>query len=387
MATRAGNLEIVDADAHVNPVPDFWAEYLPASLKSLAPRIVPGDEGEDCDYVEFEGRRKKLNLMGAQAGRTGMTFKVEGKLSDTRSGGWQPAARLEDMDHDGIDSAVLFGGGPLGTANNDLFKASFEAYNHWLADFCNYAPKRFAGIGYVPMQDVDESIAMMRDCAKRGLKGINIPAFPMSPDTITRAGAGAAQALALSGDANGSRTYSDPEFDPFWKAACDLGMPITIHLGGRTVRFTEPKHFLSDLLMSKFAMGEPIAVLIFGCVFQRFPELKFVSVESGVGWFAFAANYMDETWKKQRFWTKSELKELPSFYMDQNVYGSFIHDRAGIEMRNFPGARNILWSSDYPHSETTFPHSQEVIEELFRGVPEDEKAMIIGGRAKRLFNL
>lgn len=387
MATRVDRLEIVDADAHVNPVPDFWADYLPASLKDLAPKIVPGEAGEDCDYVEFEGRRKKLNLMGAQAGRSGMTFKVEGKLSDTRNGGWMPAARLEDMDHDGIDSAVLFGGGPLGTGNNELFQASFNAYNYWLADFCNYAPTRFAGIGYVPMQDVDESIAMMRDCVKRGLKGINIPAFPMTKDAVAKSGPGGAQVLALTGDTSGVRTYADPEFDPFWKAACDLGIPITIHLGGRTVRFTEPKHFLADLLMSKFAMGEPIAVLIFGCVFQRFPDLKFVSVESGVGWFAFAANYMDETWKKQRFWTKSALEELPSFYMGRNVFGSFIHDRAGIEMRNFPGAGNIMWSSDYPHSETTFPHSQEVIEELFAGIPDADKAQIIGGRAKALFNL
>lgn len=387
MATRSDQMEIVDADAHVNPMPDFWHEYLPSSLRELAPRIVAGGADEDCDYVEFEGRRKKLNLLGAQAGRTGMTFKVEGKLSDTRSGGWMPAARLEDMDQDGIDSAVLYGGGPLGTANNDLFKASFEAYNRWLADFCAYAPRRFAGIGYVPMQDVDESIAMMRDCAQRGLKGINIPAFPMTAETITRAGAGAAQTLALSGDSSGKRLYSDPEFDPFWKAACDLGMPITIHLGGRPVRFNEPRHFLADLLMSKFSMAEPIAVLIFGCVFERFPDLKFVSVESGVGWFAFAANYMDETWKKQRFWVKSELPELPSHYMDRNVYGSFIHDRAGIEMRRFPGAGNIMWSSDYPHSETTYPHSQEVIEALFEGVPPEDKALILGGRAKALFNL
>jgi predicted TIM-barrel fold metal-dependent hydrolase len=387
MATRTDKLEVVDADAHVNPSPDFWADYLPDSLKSLAPRIVPGGADEDCDYVEFEGRRKKLNLIGAQAGRTGMTFKMEGKLADSRSGGWMPAARLEDMDQDGIDSAVLYGGGPLGTANNELFQASFHAYNHWLADFCDYAPTRFAGIGYVPMQNVDESIAMMRDCVKRGLKGINIPAFPMAKDSVAKGGAGAAQVLALTGDTSGARNYSDAEFDPFWKTACDLGIPITIHLGGRGVRFQEPKHFLPDLLMSKFAMAEPIAVLVFGSVFQRFPDLRFVTVESGVGWFAFAANYMDETWKKQRYWTKSDLEEMPSFYMSRNVFGSFIHDRPGVEMRNFPGAGNIMWSSDYPHSETTFPHSQEVIEQLFMGIPGEDKALIIGRRAKQLFNM
>jgi len=196
-----------------------------------------------------------------------------------------------------------------------------------------------------------------------------------------------AQTRALTGDINGDRSYADPEFDPFWKAACDLGMPVTIHLGGRVVRFTEPKFFLSDLVMSKFGMAEPIAIMIYGGVFQRFPDLRLASIESGVGWFAFAANYMDETWEKQRHWVNSVLEKAPSYFWEKNIFGSFIHDRAGILMRDLPGGKNIMWSSDYPHSETTFPHSMAKIEELFAGVPEDEKAMIIGGRAKALFNI
>ena len=378
---------IVDADAHVNPPPDFWGEYLPSGLRDLAPKIVSGEPGEDCDYVEFEGRRKKLNLIGAQAGRKGKDFKIHGKLSDARSGGWMPEARLADMDTDGMDAAVLFGGGPLGTVNSELFLASFDAYNAWLADFCRHSPARLAGVGYVPMLEVGESVRMLRDFAARGLKAVNIPAFPMSAKSLQSHGVGGAQMLALTGDAQGERTYADPEFDPFWKAAIELDMPVTIHLGGRMVRFNEPRHFLPDLLMSKFSMGEPIAIMIFGGVFQKFPELKFVSVESGVGWFAFAADYMDKTWEKQRFWLKSCLDKPPSFYMDQNVYGSFIHDRPGVLTRNLKGAHNIMWSSDYPHSETTFPDSLKVIDELFEGVPEDEKQMILGTRAEKLFNI
>jgi predicted TIM-barrel fold metal-dependent hydrolase len=387
MTAKEFAFDIVDADAHVNPAPDFWADYLPASLRDLAPKIEPGEAGEDCDYVVFEGRRKKLNLIGAQAGRKGADFKIHGKTSDARSGGWMPAARLEDMDTDGIDVQILFGGGPLGTANDELFRASFDAYNHWLADFCKYSPGRLAGVGYVPMQDVAESIGMVREFAKQGLKAVNIPAFPMSKERLVSAGAGGAQTLALTGDPSGDRTYADPEFDPFWAAAVELGMPVTIHLGARGVRFNEPKHFLPDLLMSKFSMAEPIAIMIYGGVFDRFPDLKFVSVESGVGWFAFAAEYMDRTWEKQRFWVKSSIPKPPSFYMDQNVYGSFIHDSVGIRTRNMKGAKNIMWSSDYPHSETTFPDSREMIAEIFADVPEEDKKLILGGRAKKLFNL
>ena len=375
-------LQIIDADAHVNPPHDMWEDYLPEALRHLAPKI---EHGEDADYILFEGNRRKINLINAQGGRKGKDFKMEGRVSDARAGGWMPAARLEDMDKDGIHSAVLFGGGPLGTTNNELYTASFDAYNQWLADFCAHDPRRFVGVGYIPMRDVDESIRLMRDCVKRGLKAINIPAFPMTP--VGSLNGGDAQTRALTGDVTSERAYCDPEFDPFWQAACDLGVPITIHLGGRPVRFNQPKWFLSDLLMSKFAMGETVAIMIFGGVFDRFPDLKLVSVESGVGWFAFASNYMDETWHKQRHWIKSPLLNAPSHYMERNIYGSFIHDRAGILMRDFPGAGNIMWSSDYPHSETTFPHSREVIERLFEGVPEADKRMILSGRAKALFQL
>jgi predicted TIM-barrel fold metal-dependent hydrolase len=319
------------------------------------------------------------------AGRDGKDFKMEGRVSDARAGGWMPKARLADMDQDGIDTAVMFGGGPLGTSNHDLHMASFAAYNRWLADFCAFDPKRFVGVGYVPMQDVDVTVQMIRDCVKMGLKAINIPAFPMAP--VASLNGGDAQTRALTGDVNGNRSYADPEFDPIWRVACELGIPLTIHLGGRAVRFTEPKFFLSDLLMSKFGMAEPIAIMIYGGVFQRFPDLKLVSVESGVGWLAFAANYMDETWHKQKYWVNSVLEKEPSFFMDRNIYGSFIHDRVGILTRDMPGAGNIMWSSDYPHSETTFPHSMAKIDELFEGVPEADKNMIIGGRAKALFNL
>lgn len=375
--------KVICADSHVNPPQDFWQEYLPASLRELAPRI---EHGEDADYVVFEGARRKLNLISAQAGREGKDFKMEGRQSDMRAGAWMPGERLKDMDTDGIDAIALFGGGPLGTRNPELYMASFTAYNRWLADFCAYDPKRLAGVAYLPMVEVADTIAMMQEAARLGYRSCNIPAFPQSALTEMLEGrTTGGQMLALTGDPNGKRQYNHPEFDALWSAATDLDMTITIHLGARTVRFDQKEHFLPDLLASKFGMADPVAIMVFGGVFMRHPKLRFVTVESGSGWVAFAADYMDRTWEKQRYWTESPLKEYPSFYMDQSVYSSFIHDAVGIVTRHMPGARNLMWSSDYPHSETTFPHSQDNIERLFKGVPDDEKAEIICNRAKRVY--
>ena len=376
--------QIVDADAHVNPVPTFWADYLPSHLRDLAPTIET--EG-DLDYVVFEGKRKKVNLIGAQAGRSGKDFKLEGRLSDARKGGWMPGDRLADMDQDGMDAAVLFGGGPLGTGNDELFMASFGAYNRWLADFCSYAPDRLCGVGYVPLRDVQETVAMMKEAAALGFTALNIPAFPQAQEKIGPGGGASAQVLALTGDPTGARRYDQPEFDPIWQTAVDLGLALTLHLGGRSARFQEPDKFLADLVMTKVAMAEPVAIMIYGGVFDRFPELKLAIIESGVGWIPWMAGYMDATWKKQRYWTNSTLKNPPSFYMDQNIYASFIDEVIGIQLRHMPGGKNIMWSSDYPHSETTYPNSFEVIERIFEGVPEADKAKILGGTCKRLFRV
>ncbi len=381
---------LICADSHVNPPPTIWKDYLPKHLVELAPRI---ESEEDGDYIVFEGKRRKMNLMNAQAGRTGKDFKMEGRLSDTRPGGWEANARLADMDQDGIDAAVMFGGGPLGSSNMELYIESFRGYNRWLADFCSHDPRRLCGVAYLPMRDVDESITLLKEAAELGYTTVNIPGFPQdATSTATKGFTGAsssmgAQAAALTGNPFGEMQYTNPIWDKFWAAVVDLDITLTMHLGGRIVRFDQKDKLLGDMLMSKFAMAEPIAVFIFGGIFQRFPKLRLATIESGGGWLAFAADYMDRTWEKQRYWTDSELKFPPSHYMDQNVYASFIHDRVAIQTRNLPGAKNIMWSSDYPHSETTFPESRQWMERILEGVPEDEKHMIVSERARKLFRI
>ncbi len=378
---------IVDADAHIDPPYDMWREYLPANLRDLAPVI---EEGNECDWIVFEGSRRPVRMINNQAGRTGKDFKMVGKLSEQRTV-WEPATRLADMDADGIDAAVLFGGGPLGTFNNELYIASYEAYSRWVMDWSSVDKRRLAPIGYVPMRDIDETIQHVQRLAKMGFRAINLPAFPQNPDGWSTTSEVKAlkdgQVSALTGDPKGKLQYWQPEFDRLWATVSDLDLVMTIHLGARVPRFGEKQYFLPDMPMSKMAMAEPIAIFIFNAIFQRFPKLKLASVESGVGWFAWFTEYVTRTWEKQRFWTESPLTESPAYYMEQNVFGSFIQDRTGVLNRNLPGGKNIMWSSDYPHSETTFPRSREIILRDFEGIPAEDTRNIIRNRARTLFRL
>lgn len=378
---------VIDADAHLDPPYEMWVDYLPKHLAPLAPRI---EHGEEHDWIVFEGRKRPVMMISNQAGRTGKEYKMFGRRSEMRKV-WEPSVRLADMDTDGIDAAVIFGGGPLGTANPELYIASFEAYNRWIWDFCSANRKRLVPVAYLPMRDVDETVRMLHDVAKLGFRAVNLPAFPQSADGISTSARvqniQMGQGAALTGNPGGTRSYADPEFDKLWQAFSDLDITITMHLGGRIPRFGEKQHFLPDLVMSKVAMAEPVSIFIYNCIFQRFPNLRLVIVESGVGWMSWLAEYMDRTWERQRYWVESKLTEPPSFYLDRNVYGSFIHDRVGILNRNLPGGRNIMWSSDYPHSETSFPNSLKVIERDFEGVPENDIREIVCERARRVYHV
>lgn len=374
--------KIIDADAHTNPPPEFWADYLPSKFRDAAPKL---EHGDGVDYLVFEGKRTPFMLMTAVAGTESKDYKLHGRKSESRLGGWDPAARIEDMDTDGIDAAVLFGGGPLASKDPELHLASFDAYNRWLADFCRSAPDRLYGIAYLPMLEVQDAVNQLRSAAKLGLRGVLIPAFPQTRQTSSRESETIHSGIA--GDPLGTRRYCNEEFDPFWATAVELGMPVHMHLGARQVRTNPPELFLPDSVMAKLGMAEPIAILIFGGVFERHPQLKFVTVESGVGWFGFVSPFMDRIWHKHRHWTGNTLQEAPSVYMDRNVYGTFLEEKAGLLLRNEPGCKNIMWSSDYPHSETTFPHSRETIERMFQGIPEAEKLRIVYETAKTLYSI
>jgi predicted TIM-barrel fold metal-dependent hydrolase len=390
MQTAAENWSfgaIIDADSHMDPPHTMWRDYLPAHLRDQAPTI---EAGEEHDWIVFEGSRRPVRMISNQAGRAGKDFKMFGRISEMRSV-WEPATRLTDMDTDHIDAAVLFGGGPLGTREPELYIASYGAYNRWVWDYCSADRKRLAPVAYLPMRDVAETVAMLHEVARLGFRSVNIPAFPQAKDGLSTVARAAAiregQGAALTGDPGGGLTYADAEFDPLWAAFEELDITATMHLGGRIPRFGDKKHLLPDMLMSKLAMAEPVAIMIFGAVFQRFPALRLAIVESGVGWLPFMAEYMDRTWEKQRFWVESPLTDTPSFYMERNIFASFINDREGVLNRKQTGGRNIMWSSDYPHSETSFPNSRKVIARDFAGIPVADVQEIICHRARRLYGV
>ena len=357
--------ELISADSHVNPPPTMWADYLPSAFRDLAPRVESTDEG---DFQVFEGRRTPIVGIGAMAGKKPEDYSWNiRRLTDQRAGGFDPGERIVDMDADHLRAEVLYGGGPLPCANEELRRASYGAYNDWLADFCAYAPDRLLGMAYIPVDCPESAIAEVKRCAARGLRGCVISRFP------------------------GEGEWYDAEWDPFWRCLLDVGWPGGIHVGGtgrdRPQPSTDATGFMSDLLMSKFAMAEACTRIVLSGLLARYPELQIVSVEGQLGWLPFVNYYLDHLWEKHRFWTRNQLEEPPSFYFKRQVHATFMEDPVGLREREFIGVDNIMWSSDYPHSETTWPNSKKLTEEWMGGFPEEERRKILFENAERLYGL
>jgi predicted TIM-barrel fold metal-dependent hydrolase len=355
---------LISADSHVVPLPSFWREYLPARLRERAPRIEETDAG---DVVVFEGRRTPVLAINSIAGRTregaGLTYR---RFAEQVPGGHDPRARLVDQDRDGIVAEVLYGGGPLATEDPELRTASHVAYNDWLADYCAIAPARLLGVAYVPVDSPEIAVAEVRRAHRRGLRGALLPAAPPGG------------------------AWWDDAWVPLWQALVECVMPAGLHVGfgfARRHRFEGGAAFMTDVVMTKLEMAAPLADLVFGGVLARWPALRIVSVEAYVGWLPFVAEYMDHAYRVHRYWNDLGLREPPSAYLRRQVSATFIEDPVGLRERHVLGVENLMWSSDYPHGESTFPDSRGFVARAFAGVAEAETRQMVFENARRLYGL
>ncbi len=359
---------LISSDSHVTIPVEAWREYLPEHLREKAPKIVSTDEG---DFTEFEGKRTPINTLNNLAGKKPEDYTLNvRRLDDQRAGASDPAERLKDMDIDGVDAEVLYVGGPLQTADTELRLASFDGYNRWLADFSSYAPQRLLGMGAVAIDTPEMAADYVRNIKKLNLAGAYIPLFPAADDD-----------------------YGNPRWNAMWDAFRETGLPIGLHVGGRRPGtpavniFESAPRFMTGLVMSKLTMAEAVSELIHGLVMQRYPDLKFIAVEGQIGWMSFFEYYSDHLWEKHRYWTKSELEEPPSHYFRRQVFGTFMEDPVGLRERHHIGIDNIMWASDYPHSETTWPNSKSLTDEWFTQYGEDDKRKILWENCARVFGL
>jgi predicted TIM-barrel fold metal-dependent hydrolase len=364
---------IISADSHVNPARDLWTTDVPAAFKDRAPRVESTPQG---DFWIVDSQVSGGIGLDASAGRKPEDFRPSGlSYKDMRPGSYDPAARLEDMDLDGVFAEVLYFGGPVTQYPKDtaLRRYIVQRYNDWMVELSKAAPGRLVGLAHIPLVDLDEGYAELERVAKAGLRGFHVDPFP---------------------DERGGKPLWDPAYEKFWALVEETGLPMSFHIVGPrhanvTATFLNPTPGVKEtfIAIAPISICEVVSTLVFTGILARHPKLDFVLVECGIGWIPYFLERMDQTFNKHRFWTKSVLTEKPSHYWYRQGYATFIQDLAGVAERHRAGLKNILWSTDYPHSDSTWPKSREALAAHFHDVPDDERAMIAGGNAARLYHL
>ena len=373
--------KLISADSHVNEPADLWLERIDKEFRDRAPRVVDNIPGRPPgSYLVLEGISPIHVSQGLGAGKKPEElpgFFQSSTYKDARRGGWDPAERVKDMDVDGVEAEVIYttlGFRQFWLKDAALQRACFRAYNDWLAEYCAYAPKRLAGLALVSLYDAEEAGNELRRCRKSGLRGAMIWASP--PD---------------------DRPYHDPLYDPFWAEAQELGMPLSLHsitgMGpesqamramGREMKSVD-RYLRSVTLCDE--VKRSLTVFIFSGVLERFPRLKLVSAENEVSWLPFVIQRWDQAFEEYRHMYPAPVKLKPSEYFRRQIYATFIEDPLGVTNRHAVGIENIMWSSDYPHTVSTWPRSQEIIKRDFAGVPEDEKWKIVRENVIGLYGL
>ncbi|MCA9502422.1 MAG: amidohydrolase [Spirochaetaceae bacterium] len=303
---------------------------------------------------------------------------------------WDATERIGDMDEEGIAGEIIFPNTVppffrtsvliCGNPSQDDYPRWLEgirAHNRWLVDFCAEYPERRAGIGLVYLNDIDTAIEEVKWIAKQGLRGGIL--LPHVPDDCTHI-------LPL---------YA-PDYDRLWEVIQDCDLVINHHGGTGSPDYGRwPVSLPIRLHETPFYSIRSYQHLLLSGVFERFPKLKYIVTEAGCAWVPETLARLDATWNRVRsgvagefqFNTEAMPPEPPSFYAKRNCfYGASSASPVELRDRDVIGAERVLWGSDYPHYEGTYPYSKLAIRHTFHDVPEAEVRAMLGLNAAELYD-
>jgi predicted TIM-barrel fold metal-dependent hydrolase len=356
--------EVISADSHVIEPGDLWLRYIDPEFRERAPRIVNRD---GTDFYEAEGGEHLMTVPVAAA--PGRPVKWTGTFEESvPPGGYDPRARVADMLVDGVDAEIVYPTIAMrifSLDDADYRTACCRAYNRWVADFVAGAPERLKGIGMVSLHDPEAAAREVETIRAQGLSGVMV-------------------AIATGADT----AYDSPFYDPFWAAARALGMPVSLHVfTERTKVAMIERRPVQEYALVFFDIQRTLCQLIFGGVFNRFPGVKVVSVENDSGWAPYFVERLEHVvYRLSSAGMGAQFTDrTPRECFQDNVRLTFIRDRTGLCAREFLGPETLMWSSDYPHSDGTWPKSREVIARIFTGIPEEERRRITAGNVAKLY--
>ncbi len=374
----ASTTRIVSADSHVTEPVDLWETRIDQRYRDRAPRYAYDEAKKSLNFL-IDGqvpRQVSANIMAGQRPEDYAAFFEKG-IEAARPGGWDTAARLADMDLDGIHAAVNYtsqGFSLFQITEAGYQEACFRTYNDWLSEYCAAAPGRLFGIALISLFDVEQAVAELQRCHDLGLCGAMIWGAP--PEALP---------------------FVSDHYEPFWAAAAALAMPLSLHIGtggdrAALAKASDPEPYwrnMGALVGLPAEIQRSLVALIFSGVMQRHPTLKFVSAEYDMGWIPYFLQNADALYKRWAPVAGYRLDLRPSEYFHRQVRATFIREPIGLRMvaAGLIDAGCVMWCDDYPHGASTWPKSREVIAETMDGLSATDRQKITRDNVTALYGI
>ncbi len=377
---------VIDVDTHITEPPDLFSSRLPAKFQDRAPRVHVNEQGNEEWIV---GDLSPITPIGhtATAGWKEPFPAAPSGFAECPQASHDPHARLEYMDSLAIWAMALYpnvgGFGSqvfLGLKDPELMLACVRAYNDFLTDWSEPAPERFIPITALPFWDVAASVAEIERCAKKGHKGILFTGEPQS---------------------HGMPVLANPHWNDLWACAQAHDMPISFHIGAGNFTgesFWTPErieHYGPGSVNGIFTTGlfldnaKQIVDLLFSGVLARYPELKFISVESGIGFIPFLLESCDYTYDYGQVRSqRPEMKLRPSEYFERQVYACyFFEEYAPSHLLDRIPQDNVLFETDYPHPVCLYGNVREKIDAGLGEAKPEHRSKLLFDNAARIYKV
>jgi predicted TIM-barrel fold metal-dependent hydrolase len=379
---------ITSVDDHIIEPPNVWVDRIPSKYLDVCPRVITEDDG--AEFWVYEDTKSITGGLGASAGRRAEDITANGfPYADMRPGCFDAKARLDDMTEGGVLASLNFPSVPrfCGQLFWEAKDLCVKAYNDWMVDdWCATDPGRMIPLAIIPLWDPQLAVAEMKRMHAKGVRSI---CFSENFEPL------------------GLPTIHTGHWDPVLAAADEMGIVLSIHIGSSSTfhRISNDSPF-----MANFSLGmiRPMGCLmdwIFGGFFQRYPNIKIALSEGSIGWIPWVLERAQQVYDTQRHWVakgvslgnvgpvqKSDTKidtEAIDIYRDyrDHFYGCFIDDATGLSMLDIVGEDNVMIEVDYPHSDTTWPHSLKLAHERLdaAGLTPEQQYKVMRGNAEKLY--
>lgn len=356
----------ITTDSHLREPRDLY-DRLPESLRDRGPRIESTEEGDrimlGSKLVRWIGIEAQEDVPPEERNFKGARYEIG------RRGQLDPEARKYDLAIDDIQGEVIYAfNWWMDQPDREVVHEMIKIYNDWLKEAFADVWDRSVPVPMLPAWEPDLAVAeLARVRNQLGHRAVQIPA-PYAGDV--------------------KYGYCNPVFDKLWAACVDLEVPVCMHIGSgfSTARYRGPGATMHDFMETFLDSASIVRDFIAAGIFERFPKLKLVATEGGIGWAPWYLLMMDRMWEEYGNYFYPRLPEKPSFYFHRNVLITWQEDAPGIRNLDMLGD-TVAWGSDYPHAEGTFPRSRASIREQLSDLPLERQIALCAGNAARVFGL